>query len=163
MLRPNRRSLKPWRALAAALLLLADLSFALAAPAAQGRARPYEDADIAYGAQVYTTQCSMCHGPQGDSVGGVNLRSGTFRNATTDQDLTRFIRTGSPAGMPAFALDPAEMAGIIAYLRNWNTLDPSLSKVGDAARGRTVFGGKGAVGRCHRFADTGTRVVPAVG
>src|ERR687888_579912 len=70
----------------------------------------YPDADIAYGATLYASKCVTCHGPQGDAIGGVNLRSGRFRNAVTDRDLERFIRTGSPAGMPAFALDAADMA-----------------------------------------------------
>ena len=83
----------------------------------------YSDADIAYGATLYAAKCVTCHGPQGDAIGGVNLRSGKFRNAVTDRELERFIRTGSPAGMPEFALDNAEMAGIIAYLRNMNAAD----------------------------------------
>src|ERR1700734_3760243 len=83
----------------------------------------YSDADIAYGATLYTSRCVTCHGAQGDAIGGVNLRSGTFRNAVIDRDLERFIRAGSPAGMPAFALDSAEMAGVIAYLRNMNGFD----------------------------------------
>src|SRR5262245_52744137 len=78
----------------------------------------YPDVDIAQGLALYTARCVNCHGAQGDAIGGVNLRSGKFRNAITDTDLTRFIRAGSPAGMPAFALDNADMAGVIAYLRN---------------------------------------------
>src|SRR5665213_4388736 len=84
----------------------------------------YADADIAYGATLYKEKCITCHGQQGDGIGGVALRSGVFRNAVIDRDLERFIRAGSPAGMPAFtALDSAEMAGIIAYLRNMNAFD----------------------------------------
>src|SRR2546429_4964987 len=78
----------------------------------------YADADIAYGAKLYASKCVTCHGTQGDAIGGVNLRSGKFRNAVIDRDLERFIRTGSPAGMPAFPLDSAEVAGILAYIRN---------------------------------------------
>ena len=120
----------------------------------------YPDADIAYGATLYTSKCVTCHGPQGDAIGGVNLRSGTFRNAVIDRDLERFIRAGSPAGMPAFALDNAEMAGIIAYLRNMNTFDAATVKAGDVARGRAVFQGKGACGTCHRIGRAGSRVAP---
>src|SRR6185436_8321616 len=83
----------------------------------------YPDADIAYGAKLYTEKCVTCHGSTGDAIGGVNLRSGKFRNAVIDRDLQRFIRAGSPAGMPAFNLDTAEMDGIIAYLRNMNAFD----------------------------------------
>src|SRR6185369_10167272 len=103
----------------------------------------YPDADIAYGAKLYTEKCVTCHGSTGDAIGGVNLRSGKFRNAVIDRDLQRFIRAGSPAGMPAFNLDTAEIDGIIAYLRNMNAFDAATVKTGDAARGRGVVEGKG--------------------
>jgi len=120
----------------------------------------YADADIAYGSALYASRCITCHGTQGDAIGGVSLRSGTFRNAVIDRDLERFIRTGSPAGMPPVVLDNAEMAGIIAYLRNMNVFDTAAVKMGDAARGRAIFDGKGACTRCHRVGASGSRVAP---
>ena len=121
----------------------------------------YADADIAYGATLYKEKCVTCHGPQGDGIGGVNLRSGIFRNAVIDRDLERFIRTGSPAGMPAFAtLDSAEMAGVIAYLRNMNAFDAASVKTGDVARGRAVFNGKGSCTTCHRVGAAGSLAGP---
>jgi putative heme-binding domain-containing protein len=120
----------------------------------------YPDADIAYGASLYKEKCITCHGQQGDGIGGVNLRSGTFRNAVIDRDLERFIRAGSPAGMPAFALDSAEMAGIIAYVRNMNAFDTAGVKTGDAARGRAVFNGKGGCTTCHRVGAAGSIIGP---
>src|ERR1051325_6356897 len=118
----------------------------------------YPDADIAYGAKLYTEKCVTCHGSTGDAIGGVNLRSGKFRNAVIDRDLERFIRAGSPAGMPAFVLDNAEMAGIVAYLRNMNAFDSATVKAGDAARGRALFEGKGGCTSCHRAGATGSLV-----
>jgi cytochrome c oxidase cbb3-type subunit 3 len=120
----------------------------------------YADADIAYGAALYASKCVTCHGTQGDAIGGVNLRSGTFRNAVIDRDLDRFIRAGSPAGMPAFVLDAAEMAGIIAYLRNMNAFDTAAVKTGDVTRGRAIFSGKGACTGCHRVGVSGSLVAP---
>ena len=120
----------------------------------------YADADIAYGATLYKSQCVTCHGTQGDAIGGVSLRSGTFRNAVIDRDLERFIRSGSPAGMPAFVLDSADMAGIIAYLRNMNYFDTAAVKTGDAARGRAIVDGKGGCAACHRIGVAGSRVGP---
>jgi putative heme-binding domain-containing protein len=120
----------------------------------------YSEADITYGAALYASKCVTCHGAQGDAIGGVNLRSGTFRNAVIDRDLERFIRAGSPAGMPPFALDNAEMAGIVAYLRNMNVFDTTAVKMGDAARGRAIFDGKGGCTRCHRVGTAGSRVAP---
>jgi cytochrome c oxidase cbb3-type subunit III len=121
----------------------------------------YAEADIAYGLQVYTVQCALCHGPQGDAVSGVSLRSGKFRNAVIDRDLDRFIRAGSQAaGMPPFALNAAEMTGVIAYLRNMNTLDAATVKAGDRSRGRAIFEGKGKCASCHRVGPVGSRVGP---
>ena len=150
-----------WKRLGVVILALAA-SAPLASAQTPGtpHENPYADADIAYGFQIYTRQCVVCHGPQGDAIGGVALRSGKFRNAVTDQDLTRFIRTGSPAGMQPFALNAAEMAGIIAYLRNMNTFDAAAVKTGDAARGRTVFESKGNCLTCHRVDRAGSRVGP---
>jgi putative heme-binding domain-containing protein len=121
----------------------------------------YAPADIAYGARLYDAQCTTCHGANGDGVGGVDLRSGRFRNAVTDQDLTRVILNGvEGTGMQAFKFDPAEVAGIIAYLRNMTTFDRGSVKAGDADRGRATFAGKGNCYRCHRIGAQGARVAP---
>ena len=118
----------------------------------------YPLADIAYGLGIYTAKCVVCHGPQGDGAGGVNLRSGRFRNATTDRELVTFIRAGSPAGMPPQTLDNSEMTGIIAYLRNMNSVDSASVQTGDATRGRALFDGKGGCASCHRVDRAGSRV-----
>ena len=147
-----------------AVLAGVAISIGLATAAGQAQAplhdSQYSDADIAYGATLYASRCVTCHGPQGDGIGGVNLRSGTFRNAVIDRDLERFIRAGSPAGMPPFALDAGDMAGIVAYLRNMNAFDATAVKTGDAARGRALFTGKGACTGCHRVGGAGSIVGP---
>jgi putative heme-binding domain-containing protein len=62
--------------------------------------------------------------------------------------------------MPAFKLDAAEVAGVIAYVRNMNTFDRGSVAIGDAARGRAIFTGKGDCLRCHRVDGAGSRVAP---
>ena len=150
------------RACATVAGVVASLGFATAMATAQAPLHDarYADADIAYGAALYASKCNTCHGTQGDAIGGVNLRSGTFRNAVIDRDLERFIRAGSPAGMPAFVLDSAEMAGVIAYLRNMNVFDAAAIKTGDVARGRALFAGKGTCTGCHRAGPDGSIVGP---
>lgn len=153
------------RLLATAVLSLATVVIGARAASSQTATQlhdaQYPDVDIVYGANLYAARCVTCHGAQGDAIGGVNLRSGTFRNAVTDTELARFIRAGSPsAGMPPFALDNAEMAGITAYLRNMNTFDTASVKTGDAARGRAIFEGKGGCLACHRAGRVGSRVAP---
>lgn len=121
----------------------------------------YAEADIAYGARLYGAQCSMCHGPNGDSIGGVDLRSGKFRNASTDQQLSNLVTTGIPGtGMLAFKLDGAELAGIVAYLRNMSTFDSRAVPVGDASRGRSTFEDKGGCTTCHRVDGRGAGMAP---
>jgi cytochrome c oxidase cbb3-type subunit 3 len=149
------------------LLFSAVIGLTLAGPplvAAQNPAAyagDYAPADIAYGARLYDAQCTTCHGASGDGVGGVDLRSGKFRNAATDQDLVRVVTNGiQGTGMLAFKLDPSELAGIVAYLRNMNTFERGSVKAGDADRGRTAFDGKGGCARCHRVGAQGSRVAP---
>jgi len=167
----------------AQLLLLAVVGLGIAGPpvaAAQNPAAPtpfaqnaapgnpaaalptvYTPADIAYGARLYDAQCTTCHGANGDGVGGVDLRSGKFRNGATDQDLVRIITTGIPGtGMQAFRLDSAEITGIVAFVRNMNAFDRGSVKAGDVNRGRTTFEGKGGCARCHRVGSLGSRVAP---
>ena len=148
----------------AGFALAASLMFGAGFALAQGQQplhdEQYPQADIAYGLSIYTAKCVVCHGPQGDGAGGVNLRSGKFRDATSDRDLARFIRAGSPAGMPPMALDNSEMTGIVAYLRNMNSVDSRTVQTGDAARGRAVFEGKGNCASCHRVGRIGSRVGP---
>jgi putative heme-binding domain-containing protein len=127
----------------------------------QDHAGQYAPADIAYGAQLYAAQCATCHGANGDAVGGVNLRSGSIRRASTDGELTRLIATGIPGtGMPPFAFTSSEQAGIVAYLRNMNVLDPGSVKLGDPSRGRTILEGKGECLKCHAVNDRGSVVAP---
>ncbi len=121
----------------------------------------YAPADIAYGARLYDAQCTTCHSANGDGIAGVDLKGGRFKTAVTDQDLQRVISNGvEGTAMQAFRLDAAEMAGIIAFIRNMNSFDRGSVKPGDAARGRSLFQGKGDCGRCHRVDGLGSRAAP---
>jgi putative heme-binding domain-containing protein len=143
------------------LVLAASPRAAAAQASAAAHPGEYAPADIAYGSRLYDAQCTTCHGANGDGVGGVDLKSGRFRNAVTDQDLVRVITTGiQGTGMQAFKFDASEIAGIIAYLRNMNSFDRGSVKAGDEGRGRAVVEGKGGCARCHRVGAQGSRVAP---
>ena len=130
-------------------------------PTLQEHPEDYPRADILYGARVYGQQCERCHGSDGSGVSGVALASGKFRSAVTDQELRMVIQSGFPtAGMPAFRLDPPEMAGIVAWLRNMNSIDRGSLQPGDVARGKVLFEGKGGCLNCHRVAGKGSRKGP---
>lgn len=140
------------------------LAAAGASMAAQGQSSDhpgqYGQAEIETGNRVYGSQCTHCHGPNGDTIAGVDLLRGIFRRSTTDEDLARVISSGIPgAGMPPFALAPAELAGVIAFIRaGFDTSAPVV--VGDAARGAALFDGKGGCRGCHRVNGVGPRVAP---
>ena len=130
-------------------------------PVMQEHPEDYPRADIEYGARLYAEQCDRCHGANGAGVSGVNLASGKFRSATTDGQLKMVITNGFPtAGMPPFRFDNADLTGLVAWLRNMNSIDRGALKPGDAARGRAVFEGKGACQSCHRVSGKGSRKGP---
>ena len=149
----------PWAVLG--LLSLAGVRVVAAQNPAQAHTGDYTQADIAYGARLYDAQCTTCHGANGDGVGGVDLRSGKFRHAISDQDLRRVITNGiTDTGMMGFKFDAAELTGIVAYLRNMDSFDRGSVKLGDAGRGRAVFEGRGGCRSCHRVGAQGPRVAP---
>jgi putative heme-binding domain-containing protein len=128
---------------------------------AQEHPGAYSQADIAAGARLYTGQCANCHGATGESVGNVDLRRGRFRNASSDDDLKKVIRSGiRGTAMPASNLSDAELTALVAYIRAGFDLNAPAVKVGDRARGRTIFEGKGACGSCHRVGGRGPYVAP---
>jgi putative heme-binding domain-containing protein len=128
------------------------------APAHAGQ---YEQADIEQGAQLYSGHCVVCHGDRGDAMPGANLGSGKFRHAETDRDLTNVIRNGVPGtAMAPSAYTDSELAAIVAYLRNMSSVTLSEIKLGDAARGRSLFVGKGDCDTCHRVGADGPRTAP---
>jgi len=138
--------------LAAALVAVAPASLL---------AQPYAQADIQFGAKIFGEQCTVCHGNTGDGVAGVDLRANRFKRSTTDNDLRRVISEGvEGTSMPAFKFEPPELTAVIAYLRNMRTFDAKTSLIGDEAKGKAVFEGKGQCGTCHRVNGKGPRVAP---
>src|ERR1700704_3434986 len=75
-------------------------------PTRLGHPEDYPRVEVAHGAGLYSEHCDRCRGADGNGVSGVDLRSGKFRNATTDQQLRTVITNGFPTlDMPAFVFD----------------------------------------------------------
>ena len=149
------RSFLPLAGMLVALLLAAGGRFA-----AQDHVGQYSQPDINYGMRVYGETCIGCHG-NGDAVPGVDLRTGQFRSAESDQELMFLIRRGIPdTAMPPGDYTQAELTGLVAYLRTMGDLDLSDVAVGDAGSGRTIYAGKGDCARCHRIGGEGSHVAP---
>jgi mono/diheme cytochrome c family protein len=150
----------------AGLLAGAGVAVAIGTPLtaqrpAQDHPGQYSAQDIEAGSRLYAGQCALCHGSNGDLIAGADLRRGQFRRSVSDEDLARVIVNGLPdAGMPGFRLQPAEVDGLIAFIRAGFDVSGTAVKVGHAGRGRELFEGKGGCTACHRVNGKGPRVAP---
>ena len=147
------------------LLSLAILAICIPAPRLSAQAgtqdHTYTRADVEAGQRLYGPQCQVCHGATGDGVPGIDLRLGRFRRSSSDDDLAKVIASGVPgAGMPGFKLQPAELTGIIAFIRAGFDAASASVRVGDAGRGKALFEGKAVCAQCHRVKGQGPRVAP---
>lgn len=128
---------------------------------AQESDHAYSSEAIQAGSRVYVQQCALCHGPQGETVDGINLRRGQFRTATSDDDLRRVISQGAAEGrMPAFSLRQEELDGVIAYIRAGFDPEGVAVRIGDPLQGKALFDGKGNCRNCHRVHGEGPRTAP---
>jgi putative heme-binding domain-containing protein len=129
--------------------------------AAQDHAGQYSQADIERGSRLYGANCAFCHGAAGDAVSNVDLRSGKFRRAASDEDLGRVIAAGVPGtAMPPHKFQDAELTGIVAYIRSMRDVRTDTVAVGDARRGKELFTVKGECISCHRVHGQGSRLAP---
>lgn len=62
--------------------------------------------------------------------------------------------------MPPFQFQPAELDAIVAYIRSGFDLSGAPFTVGDAARGKAIYDGKGGCVACHRVRGNGSRRGP---
>jgi putative heme-binding domain-containing protein len=143
------------------VFVIISFLFATGVAAAQEPASQYSQADVEAGFNLYNANCITCHGANGDSIPGVNLRSGQFRRVATDADLNRLIQTGIPGtAMPPGRYTTADVAGLVAYIRSMREFDTAAPGRGDTVRGQTIFEEKGNCTSCHRVNGKGSRVAP---
>src|SRR3989442_14483301 len=98
------------------------------------------------GRQLFIDNCAVCHGPDGDSVPGVDLGHGKFKRASSYDNLVEIIRDGVPGtAMPAFSKDLSdlEMRTIVAYFRFMAAPAYTTPAPGDPLPGEAIFQWKG--------------------
>jgi len=122
----------------------------------------YTPSDVENGGRLYRTNCSSCHGPNGDSQPGVDLGHGKFRRANSDEEVAGIIMKGIPGtGMPPGNFSESQALTVVAYLRSLaSATNVATVAGGDPARGKEIFEGKGGCVGCHRVGTTGSRVGP---
>jgi putative heme-binding domain-containing protein len=144
-----------------AALCLAFVLLAVGGPLAAQNSGRYERTDIEYGARLFNMHCVACHGENGDLLPQINLRSGPFPNSPSDRDLGDNIKNGIPGtAMVATSYTDSEITALVAYVRNIGNVDLGTMQLGDAARGRALFEGKGDCASCHRVFGRGPRAAP---
>ncbi len=135
--------------------------FLLAAAATLSAQQNYSPGDVDDGRRLFTANCVVCHGPEGESVPGVELNHGRFRHGTSDDDLIGIIRNGIPGtAMPPHAFTMFQARSIVAYMR-YLAASPSRgpATTGNAAHGKELFESKGCLS-CHRVNGNGSRLGP---
>ncbi|PWU04117.1 MAG: hypothetical protein C5B51_17410 [Terriglobia bacterium] len=121
----------------------------------------YTLADIEAGGRLYRMTCSVCHGPDGDFIPGIDFGHGRFRRATDDESIESIIIKGIPnTGMPSNDVTEQQAEQIVAYLRSLPAAGKAMTSGGNAARGKAVFEGKGGCRNCHRVKGVGSRMAP---
>ena len=118
-----------------------------------------QDAEVGKG--IFRIYCAPCHGIGARGGRGPDLSRGVFRSGSTDDDLFRTISHGVPGTeMGDYArIGDDNIRRVIAYIRSVNRND-NTPVTGDAARGETIFWGKGQCGNCHVVSGKGKAIGP---
>jgi mono/diheme cytochrome c family protein len=88
----------------------------------------------AKGKDVFTANCTSCHGARGDQMPTAKLSDAAFLKQRGDQALTQSIASGK-GGMPAWSgkLSADDISAVLAYIRSLAGLDSSGSDSATAA------------------------------
>ena len=93
---------------------------------------PTTEESIALGGELYSANCSRCHGPDGQGTPrapSLNVKS--FLVDTTDQAIQQIITLGVPGtAMPAWGdrMTDAEIQAIVGFLRQWEATAPEVAQ-----------------------------------
>jgi len=126
-----------------------------------GTPQEYPAAQVEAGAARFAADCAFCHGREatGGSGGPDLTRSELVAGDVRGDALGPMIRAGRPGnGMPAFALDDAALAAVVAFIHHQKDQADGLSggrqqvtaadlRTGNAVAGQRYF--EASCARCH--------------
>jgi mono/diheme cytochrome c family protein len=118
------------------------------------------DSEIAVsaGQTLFQTNCTLCHGDNGEGTPGrPSLNDKHFLDTTSDDRIFSIISSGVPnTEMPAWnqshggPLTDEDVSNLVAFVRAWEPTAPDRSNVpppGDLTKGRGLYGSVCAI--CH--------------
>ena len=137
------------------LVILAGLTLSLSLHAQQ---RKYQQDAIDRGSALYAAHCARCHA-SGDGVPGVNLKTGQFPHANSDDALLLVIKKGVPGtAMPAHPnLSSYDILSLVAFIRSMRGYGAEPVRLGDPQKGKALFESSGCL-NCHRVNGKGSYV-----
>jgi mono/diheme cytochrome c family protein len=94
---------------------------------------PVTEESLALGSQLFTANCSRCHGPEGQGTPrapSLNVKS--FLTDTGDQAIQQIITLGVPGtAMPSWGdrMTDAEIQAIVGFIRQWEPTAPEVATI----------------------------------
>ncbi|MEO8076355.1 MAG: c-type cytochrome [Acidobacteriota bacterium] len=141
--------------------LSAIAALLMTAVGAAAQPPPADPAVVARGRQIFTTNCTACHGA--DARGGAEAAADLTRSAIAaardgGTELAAFLKVGRPERrMPSFALTDSEVVDLWTFVRSVAPTGRggagrgmiTAIVVGDARAGEAYFNGAGRCATCH--------------
>jgi mono/diheme cytochrome c family protein len=132
-----RRSTQRWQTVGVLVFFLLVLAFPIYRWTESGRLdeelASENHAQIVAGRQLWSLNCAMCHGAQGQGVEAPALNSQEFLQSVSDDQIHGIVAGGIPgSAMPAWLneyggpLTDQQIAALVAYIRSWQETAPSV-------------------------------------
>jgi mono/diheme cytochrome c family protein len=92
---------------------------------------PFTEESLALGSQLFSQNCSRCHGPEGQGTQrapALNVKS--FLTDTTDLAIEQIVTQGVPGtAMPAWGdrMTESEIQAIVGFIRQWEPTAPEVA------------------------------------
>jgi cytochrome c oxidase cbb3-type subunit III len=130
-------------------------------PAAIPETNPFtSDADVQQGSALFQTNCTYCHGANGEGGRGADLTTGIYRHGSRDPELYASIRFGIPGTeMAPVRVTDDDVWKLVAFVKRLGSQGMLEKAPGDAAAGRLVYQKSGCVA-CHRVNNEGGNLGP---
>ncbi|MGH9661868.1 MAG: c-type cytochrome, partial [Bryobacteraceae bacterium] len=109
---------------------------------------------------LFVAHCAPCHGLKGEGGKGPSLNVPRLPRAPNDLELVGMILGGiGGTEMPPSRMTLAEARSLAEYVRGLGR-HATAPVAGDAARGQSLYAGKGGCARCHMIGGQGGRMGP---